>query len=396
MIQKFSQNVLYHSEQPNASGTPVLCWLLFLYPKSERMVHMARRKKHQKLPNGFGSIKYLGKGRYKPYGVYPPVTEYTSKGPVTPKALAYVETWDEGYEILAARKLENEGKIKIQNGVYIDRTPTFKEVYEDFYKEKYRNELRNGNKKTSSMSSTQVAFKNSSALHDIQFGQIKYKDLQDVLNACPLKHSSLELIVSLMHQMYKYAIKYDIVDKDYSSALFIPIPDDDESGVPFTDEELKILWKNKDDFVVQMLLIMCYSGYRIKAFTNMETNLDGKYFKGGVKTKASKERIVPIHSCIFDMVKARYNGKNLLGCSVRDFRNKMYNTLSSLGIANAATGARHTPHDCRHTFSALCERYEVNENDRKRMMGHSFKSDITNAKYSHRTCLLYTSDAADD
>ena len=62
-----------------------------------------------------------------------------------------------------------------------------------------------------------------------------------------------------------------------------------------------------------MLLIMCYSGYRIKAFTNMETNLDGKYFKGGVKTKASKERIVPIHSCISDMVKARYNGKNLLG-----------------------------------------------------------------------------------
>ena len=112
------------------------------------MVHMARRKKHQKLPNGFGSIKYLGKGRYKPYGVYPPVTEYTSKGPVTPKALAYVETWDEGYEILAARKLENEGKIKIQNGVYIDRTPTFKEVYEDFYKEKYRNELREGKKKT--------------------------------------------------------------------------------------------------------------------------------------------------------------------------------------------------------------------------------------------------------
>ena len=101
------------------------------------MVHTARRKKHQKLPNGFGSIKYLGKGRYKPYGVYPPVTEYTSKGPITPKALAYVETWDEGYEILAARKLENEGKIKIQNGVYIDRTPTFKEVYEDFYKEKY-------------------------------------------------------------------------------------------------------------------------------------------------------------------------------------------------------------------------------------------------------------------
>lgn len=63
----------------------------------------------------------------------------------------------------------------------------------------------------------------------------------------------------------------------------------------------------------------------------------------------------------------------------------MYDALSKLGIANAPTGEKHTPHDCRHTFSRLCEKYEVNENDRKRMMGHSFGNDITNAKYGHRT-----------
>ena len=109
---------------------------------------MARRKKHQKLPNGFGSIKYLGKGRYKPYGVYPPIEKYTPAGPVTPKALAYVETWDEGYEILAAGKMELEGKIKVNRGIYIDRTPTFAEVYESFYKEKYMQELKAGTKKS--------------------------------------------------------------------------------------------------------------------------------------------------------------------------------------------------------------------------------------------------------
>nr|DAN87748.1 MAG TPA: protein of unknown function (DUF3452) [Caudoviricetes sp.] len=38
MIQKPSTSILYHSEQPIASRTVVLCWLLFLYPKSERMV----------------------------------------------------------------------------------------------------------------------------------------------------------------------------------------------------------------------------------------------------------------------------------------------------------------------------------------------------------------------
>lgn len=57
----------------------------------------------------------------------------------------------------------------------------------------------------------------------------------------------------------------------------------------------------------------------------------------------------------------------------------MYSTLEELGIK------KHTPHDCRHTFSALCEKYGVNENDRKRMMGHSFGSDITNGIYGHRT-----------
>ena len=44
----------------------------------------------------------------------------------------------------------------------------------------------------------------------------------------------------------------------------------------------------------------------------------------------------------------------------------------------------HTPQDTRHTFSRLCEKYGVAENDRKRMLGHAF-SDVTNAVYGHRT-----------
>lgn len=47
--------------------------------------------------------------------------------------------------------------------------------------------------------------------------------------------------------------------------------------------------------------------------------------------------------------------------------------------------SRTPPHDCRHTFSMLCERYGVRENDRKRMIGHAFKDDVTNAVYGHRT-----------
>lgn len=344
---------------------------------------MPKRKKHLKLPNGYGSIKYLGKNRRRPYAVYPPVTEWTSSGPITPPALGYTETWEQGYELLTTYNLEKAGKIKVNNNVFIDRSPSFAEVYERFYQEKFFNSPKQLS--NSSMHSTQAAYKNCSPLHDVPFRKIKYDDLQNVVNNCPLKHSSLELIVSLLHQIYHYALKYEIADKDYSTFLYIPKEDDDESGEPFSDEELKILWQNSQDSTVQLILIMCYSGFRVSAYKDMEINLSNKYFKGGVKTKSSKDRIVPIHSSIFNFVSLHTNERDLLGCSVAEFRSSMYSTLKELNISHTSTGKKHTPHDCRHTFSYLCEKYKVSENDRKRMMGHSFGADITNAKYGHRT-----------
>ncbi len=333
------------------------------------------------MQNGFGSIKFLGTGRRNPYAVYPPATEWAENGKyqITPKALAYTETWEDAYELLTAYNLEKQGKIKLNRNILIDRSPTFAEVYEKFFHEKYYSSAKKLSE--ASMNSTRAAFKNCATIHNKQIGQLKYDDLQTVVNSCTLKHSSLELIISLMHQIYKYAMKYEIIDKDYSEFLYMPIPDDDESGVPFSDNELKILWKNKTNPVVQMILIMCYSGYRIAAFTNIEVYLDEEYFKGGVKTKASKDRIVPIHPNIYDFVKIRYKkyGNNLLGKGIAYFRKDMYETLRTLGIE------KHTPHDCRHTFSMLCEKYQINENDRKRLLGHSFQNDITNAKYGHRS-----------
>lgn len=344
----------------------------------ERKDNMAKHRKRMKLPNNFGSIKYLGKGRRRPYGVYPPVSEYGFHGPISPKALAYTETWEEGYEILTAYNMEKSGKIKVNRGTFIDRTPTFAEVYERFFHEKFYNSPKKLSK--SSMASTRAAYSNCSAIHGTQFGQLKYGDLQAVLNGCPLKHASLELIASLLHQMYKYALKYEIVDKDYSAFLYIPKEDDDEAGVPFSDSDLKTLWENRQDPAAEMVLIMCYSGFRIKAYTDMDVDLEKRCFTEGVKTMSSKGRTVPIHSSILGLVSARYDGsRNLLLSKESSFRRSMYATLDRLGIE------RHTPHDCRHTFSILCERYGVNENDRKRMLWHSFGSDITNARYGHRS-----------
>ena len=362
-----------------------------------------------------GSIKYLGKGRRNPYAVHPPTTEVRLNGvPKTPTAICYVSDWMVGFAVLTAYRagtyypgyektvaatadisgskliqsiLADYNLTKASDEKLEAAKKTFSDVYEEFYQWKYE---RDQSRKLSeaSKNATRAAYKNCSAIHDKVFADLRHQDLQNIIDSCPLKHASKELIVSLMHQMYAYAEIYELCDKDYSVHVRINTEDDDEHGVPFTDDEMKILWENKENDVIQMLLIMCYSGFRITEYSKIAINLDDKSFHGGIKTRSSKIRTVPIYSGIYNMVADRcekYGIQNILGCQTQKFRKDMNAALSDLGIAIAPTGEKHTPHDCRHTFSSLCEKYEVKENDRKRMLGHSFGGDVTNDVYGHRT-----------
>ena len=66
---------------------------------------MAKRTKYPKLPNGFGTIRYLGKNRRNPYAVHPPTTEFTKNGaPLRPPSLCYVDAWIKGFTVLVALK----------------------------------------------------------------------------------------------------------------------------------------------------------------------------------------------------------------------------------------------------------------------------------------------------
>ena len=368
---------------------------------------MAKRKKYPKLPNGYGSIRYLGAGRRNPYAVHPPTKEFDLNGvPQTPKALCYVDDWMKGFAVLTAYKagtytpgMENTlnlDKANVGNNNLVQRIladynqmtraevaqpkdqKTFAEVYEEFYDWKFEQD-KSKVLSNSARNSSRSAFKHCAVLHDRIFSTLRHDDLQQVVDNCPRKHATLELIVSLYHQMYKYAEIHELCDKDYSAHVQIKIPEDDEHGVPFSESDLAKLWKDKDNPIAEMLLIMCYSGFRISAYQDMHVNLKEWYFQGGVKTSASKGRIVPIHSGIKSLVVTRLKRDGgLLTCTSGTFRKNLRLYLAAIGIED------HTPHDCRHTFSALCEKYHVEENDRKRMLGHKF-NDITNSVYGHRS-----------
>ena len=361
---------------------------------------MPKRKKYAKLPSGYGSIRYLGKGRRLPYAVHPPATDRDPMGRyIRPKALCYVPDWYTGFAVLSAyhagkyepgmeatisrevqqsnmdldafclRVLKDHGMVSQAEWI------TLKDVYDQFIEWKF-GEHAPRKLSESARGAYQQGWRYLSVYADKPISALTIEHLQQVVNECDKKKATRQNIVLTAKQIWKFAMSRDLVDNNPAQYLVVPDGRDDEHGVPLTDDELRILWANKDDKTVAAALVMCYSGFRIGAFKTLEINLEEMYFRGGLKTAAGKNRIVPIHSSIIQLVK---NLSKPIIPNDQNYRRALYPKLKELGISE------HTPHDFRHTFSRLCEKYGVREADRKRLLGHSFKGDITNEIYGHRT-----------
>lgn len=364
-----------------------------------------KKRKYPKLPNRYGSIKKLSGSRRNPYAVYPPSQGVTLNGsPILPPAICYTDSWYKGFAILTAYHAgtykpgmelglpEPEAQPKTMDKliaqVMADYSrmlrsaepssggKTYSEVYKEFYAWKFSNPKKPLSVSTQTCYKT--AYRYSSKLYDKLLRDITYDDLQATIDECQKRHATKEHILIVQKQIFKFGIMKGYIDSDPSKYIAVREEDDDIHGVPFSSEELSVLWKNRQDPRVEVALIMCYSGHRISELEVIDVDLDSMVFRGGLKTKAGKARVVPIHSAIQPIVQRRINayGK-LLFSKPEAHRTQMKSFFKDHGMD-------HTPHDCRHTFSALCEHYGVQENDRKRMLGHAI-GDITNDIYGHRT-----------
>lgn len=319
-----------------------------------------------KLPNGYGSIKHLSGRRRNPYAVYYPVTEWNDKGYPILKPLGYYRTYHEAMECL------NEYNRNPYDPA--SRQMTFKEVYELWHKAKFEDSKKKLSRQ--SIVAAQMGFNHTESLHNRVFASLRTHDFQKVLDDCPLKHASLEVILSTIKGMGRYAIEHEIVSKDYTQFAKILIPDDDEKGEAISDADLDILWANSEDSIVKVILIMIYSGFRIKAFETIKIDIDNQTFTGGVKTSAGKNRTVPICPLIKDFV----TNDIFNGFKADSFRNnKFHPKMSELGLKH------YTPHDCRHTFSYLCDKYKIDPIAKRMMLGHTLGTDVTDQRYGHRT-----------
>lgn len=336
-----------------------------------------------KNPNGYGTVVKLSGRRRAPYEVrvntrmdkrYYPVYDVPGRFPTREEALIALA----GY---------NRNPYSIT-----DREMTFSQLYEKFYKNKY--EYSGKTYSRSSMDCTRSAYRHCSPLHDLTYSKLRADDFRGILAQAdskgkPLSHALQEHIKNLFTQMDKYALQNDIIEKGYASFASITVAEDDTPGVPFTADELHTLWTHKDTPWVDSILIYIYSGWRISELILMpaeDIDLKEGTFKGGLKTAAGKNRIVPIHSKIYGFVSRRLAGgsRALFVSDGQPVTAAAYTKLFKKTLKDIGILTYHTPHDCRHTFTSLLDSAGVNQVCIDRLIGHA-SSSLTTRTYTHKS-----------
>ena len=270
------------------------------------------------------------------------------------------------------------------------RNKTFEEVFKDWYKWKYKTAVDAPGKKTSSQYCALAAFKHCDQIHSRIMPDISALELQQILDRADLSHSMLEHVKTLFNQMYRYALQFDIVAKNCAEFVRIGKEDDTESGIPFTDEEIQKLWDHRDVPFVDTVLIYIYSGWRINELAGMpleSIDLEARTFTGGLKNRYSRRRTVPIHSKVYEMVKARYDPRFhslIYHDGTQDISQEKYREYFAQALTACGITGKRTPHDCRHTCNSLLLKAKVDRVARYKIMGHAGK-DINERVYSHMT-----------
>jgi len=335
-------------------------------------------------PNGYGSVTRLSGNRSKPFWVKKTVG-WNDKGYPIYITIGYTETREEGNILLAQYNKEpwDIDKAKI----------TLNDLFE-LWKEKKMPKLSISNQKA-----LRVAYRYCKPLSNMKYKDIKVYHMQDTIDSCGRGYSTQGGIKSLWVHLDNFAFELDIINRCYSKLLTVaPVPETKRSN--FTKEEIEAVWKLYDRYKygedfgdlpiewVDTILIFIYSGFRISELLGMKTadvDLAEKTFKGGTKSAAGKDRIVPIHSLIYEIVKERVEqgNKYLLA----------YNSDSKIPIPyyydwwkrlTEYLGIKKTPHECRHTFETMLDSAGANRKCIDLMMGHKSK-DVGERVYTHKT-----------
>lgn len=360
-----------------------------------------KNNKRRRLPNGFGQISEIkNRNLRNPFRAMISVGKDENGRPICKplKPESYFPTYNDAYAALVEYN---------KNPYDLEPSITVKELYEKW--------LPEHEKTVKSVRSIESAWSYCTAVYGMRVKDLRARHVKGCMDEGTSTYrgvtktpsaSMKNQIKSLFNMMLDYALEYELVDRNYSRTFNLSeetikeIVTVKQEHIPFTDEEMDLLWQHVDDkMMVDTLLIQCYSGWRPQELGLLElkdVDLENWVFSGGMKTDAGMGRVVPIHSRIRHLVERKYKEAQELG-SLYLFNHTDPNARSK---STALTYARyqkgfgmirdelklnpeHRPHDGRKHFVTMAKKYELDEYAIKYMVGHKI-SDITEKVYTKR------------
>lgn len=387
------------------SSAAIICPHCGYHLRTDKKPTKPRNKnpKHKRLPNGFGQISEIkGRKLRKPFRLLVTVGKNSKGRPICKplKPEAYFSTYNDAYAALAEYN---------KNPYDLGPSVTMKELYEKWS----NNHFKKISEETAS--SIEIAWRYCSSIYKMRVMDVRTRHIKECIengnaNIKGKKQNAnantKNRIKSLFNQMMDYAVEYELTDRNYSRNFKLSedtikeIETTKQPHIAFTDKEINILWENinKSPYI-DALIIQCYSGWRpqeVGLIKLEDVDVENWIFKGGLKTDSGKERIVPIHSKIRQLVLQKYNEAKELGSDYwfncidpksrkKDLRlsYQRYQYGFSKIKDELNLNPNHRLHDGRLQFVTISKKYKVDDYAIKYIVGHKIK-DITERVYTKR------------
>ena len=291
------------------------------YELSEKRKQVRRLRRHRRLPNGFGSITELkGRRLHKPFFVRVSVGKDELGRPIlrSLKPQAYFATYNDAYSALLSYN---------QNPYDLSKDITVKELFDQWI------EYIEENSKPQTAKNYRYTFNYCHDMYGVKVREIRAHHIKYCMDNAviipkkgpgkgePRKASAgtKDKIKQLWNNMLDYALEYELVDKNYSRTFGLSpkiqkeIIKKKRAHLPFSAEEMDKLWSltyDNTEEVSKLILIQCFTGLRPNELCNLELDNAEKnmlFLKGGSKTAAGRDRIIPIHSAIRPLVQSYYD-----------------------------------------------------------------------------------------
>lgn len=322
-----------------------------------------------KLPNGYGSVHKLSGNRRKPWRVRKTIGK-DLEGRAQYLNIGCFETRKEALQALADYNT-NPWDVKAKD-------VTFDEIYQIILKQKEK-EIT-----PASFKIARSIYNHTKPIQQMNVSDIKTAVLQNLIDGLDKSPTIKRKVKGVMTDVFKYALKNDIVKRDYASLVEIGKPTQDKKKIEiFSDNEIKEMYR-KDSFYDDLTVILTFTGFRINELLGLETsniNLTDNIMIGGSKTDAGKDRIVPISRHIRPLIEKYYNESQPF--LFVNTRGKKHNADNLRRKWNEVYTNHHF-HECRHTFSSLCNNAGMGKLSQQKILGHT-PSDITDRVYTHKS-----------